>query len=140
MGIRYMCKEREDNLIDINVYGHGCMEGLYNCEGRFNTKHIFSDGFNPDSGWYRIADYRVNDLKVFMKKGINITYDDSCKYVSELIKTLNYMKENDIPITINTEDIVDTDGEDYYINSFSVVFPKVGGEIIPHIVIYVEEV
>lgn len=35
--------------------------------------------------------------------------------ISELIKTLNYMKENDIPITINTEDIVDTDGEDYYI-------------------------
>ena len=36
--------------------------------------------------------------------------------ISKLIKTLNYMKENDIPITINTEDIVDTDGEDYYIN------------------------
>ena len=81
-----MCKEREDNLIDINVYGHGCMEGLYNCEGRFNTKHVFSDGFNPDSGWYRIADYRVNDLKVFRKKGINITYDDSCKYVKELVE------------------------------------------------------
>ena len=60
--------------------------------------------------------------------------------ISELIKTLNYMKENDIPITINTEDIVDTDGEDYYIKNFSVVFPKVGGEIIPHILIYVEEV
>lgn len=86
MGIRYMCKEREDNLIDINVYGHGCMEGLYNCEGRFNTKHVFSDGFNPDSGWYRIADYRVNDLKVFRKKGINITYDDSCKYVKDLVE------------------------------------------------------
>lgn len=50
------------------------------------------------------------------------------------------MRENEIPITINTEDIVDTDGEDYHIRSFSVVFPKVGGEIIPHIVIYVEEV
>lgn len=60
--------------------------------------------------------------------------------ISELIKTLDYMKENDIPITINTEDIVDTDGEDYCITSFSIVFPKVGGEIIPHIVIYVEEV
>lgn len=60
--------------------------------------------------------------------------------ISELIKTLDYMKENDIPITINTEDIIDTDGEDYCITSFSVVFPKVGGEIIPHIVIYVEEV
>lgn len=73
MGIRYMCKEREDNLIDINVYGHGCMEGLYNCEGRFNTKHVFSDGFNPDSGWYRIADYRVNEMKVldgFGKKSV----------------------------------------------------------------------
>lgn len=60
--------------------------------------------------------------------------------ISELIKTLDYMKENDIPITINTEDIVDTDGEDYYIRSIGVVFPKAGGEIIPHIVIYVEEV
>lgn len=60
--------------------------------------------------------------------------------ISELIKTLDYMRENEIPITINTEDIVDTDGEDYYIRSFSVVFPKVGDEIIPHIVIYVEEV
>ena len=60
--------------------------------------------------------------------------------ISELIKTLDYMKENDIPITINTEDIVDTDGEDYCITSFSVVFPKVGGEIVPHIVIYVEEI
>jgi len=86
MGIRYMCKEREDNLIDINVYGHGCMEGLYECEGRFNTKHVFSDGFNPDNGWYRIADYRVNDLKIFKKKGINITYDDNCKYVKNLVE------------------------------------------------------
>lgn len=60
--------------------------------------------------------------------------------ISELIKTLDYMKENDIPITINTEDIVDTDGEDYYIDSFSVVFPKVGGEILPHVVVFVEEV
>lgn len=60
--------------------------------------------------------------------------------ISELIKTLDYMKENDIPITINTEDIVDTDGEDYYIRSIGVVFPKSGGEIVPHIVIYVEEV
>ena len=60
--------------------------------------------------------------------------------ISELIKTLDYMRENEIPITINTEDIVDTDGEDYYIRSVSVVFPKVGGEIVPHIVIYVEEV
>lgn len=60
--------------------------------------------------------------------------------ISELIKTLDYMRENEIPITINTEDIVDTDGEDYYIRSIGVVFPKVGGEIIPHIVIYVEEV
>ena len=65
-----MCKEREDNLIDINVYGHGCMEGLYNCEGRFNTKHV----------------YRVNDLKVFRKNGIDITYGDSCKYVKDLVE------------------------------------------------------
>lgn len=60
--------------------------------------------------------------------------------ISELIKTLDYMRENEILITINTEDIVDTDGEDYYIRSIGVVFPKAGGEIIPHIVIYVEEV
>ena len=64
-------------------------------------------------------------------KGINLKGYVDIDNISELIKTLNYMKENDIPITINTEDIVDTEGEDYYINSFSVVFPKVGGEIIP---------
>lgn len=59
---------------------------------------------------------------------------------SELIKTLDYMKKNDIPITINTEDIIDTDGEDYYIDSFTVVFPTIGGELIPHISVIVEEI
>lgn len=94
---------------------------------------------------------RINNKEVYYLQIRIISFSDNYEgyklkgyadidNISELIKTLNYMKENDIPITINTEDIVDTDGEDYYIKSFSVVFPKVGGEIIPHIVIYVEEV
>lgn len=70
MGISYMSKEREDNLIEINVYGHGCIEGLYNCEGRFDTAHLFSDGFEPDDGWYRIADYTAARLKYFKDKGV----------------------------------------------------------------------
>lgn len=41
MGIRYMCREREDNLIEIHVYGHACIEGYFKCEGRFIWKEWF---------------------------------------------------------------------------------------------------
>ena len=59
--------------------------------------------------------------------------------ISEVFKTLHYMKENEIPMVINTNDVVDTDGEEYYINSIGMVFPKVGGEIREYVVVYVEE-
>lgn len=85
MGIRYMCKEREDNLIEIHVCGHGCIEGIYNCEGRFDTSHVFSDGFSPDDGWYRIADYTISQLKFFKDKNIKITYSDTCDDVEQVV-------------------------------------------------------
>ena len=87
MGIRYMCKEREDNLIEIHVYGHGCMDGIYNCDGRFDTSHVFSDGFKPDDGWYRIADYGIDELKKFKDKNIKITYSDTCNDVEQAVNS-----------------------------------------------------
>ena len=45
--------------------------------------------------------------------------------ISELFKTLDYMKEHEIPLNINTEDMVDTDGEEYFIHDISIIFPKV---------------
>lgn len=86
MGIRYLSQEREDNLIEINVYGHGCIEGIYTCEGRFNTNHIFKDGFKPDDGWYRIADYSIHELKAFKNKGITITCSNTCENVRKAIE------------------------------------------------------
>lgn len=59
--------------------------------------------------------------------------------ISELIKSLQYMKENEIPLEINTEDIADTDGEEYPIQDVRIVFPKCGGEINPYVAVYVEE-
>lgn len=61
--------------------------------------------------------------------------DDLC----ELVKTLCYMKENEIPIIINTEDLVDTDGEEYYIQDINVVFPRTGGELESYVSVFVEE-
>ena len=60
--------------------------------------------------------------------------------ISELIKSLDYMKEKEITLTINFKDIVDADGEEYFIHDISIVFPKVGGEIEPYVVVYVEEI
>ena len=54
-------------------------------------------------------------------------------------RILHYMKENEIPLEINTEDIADTDGEEYFVRDISVVFPKCGGDINPYIAVYVEE-
>ena len=50
------------------------------------------------------------------------------------------MRKNEIPLIINTNDIIDTDGEEYYIDSITMVFPKVGGEIGNCITVYVEDV
>ena len=59
--------------------------------------------------------------------------------ISEVFKTLYYMKENEIPLMINIDDVVDSDGEEYCIDSIGMVFPKVGGEIREYVVVYVEE-
>ena len=49
------------------------------------------------------------------------------------------MKENEISLEINTEDIADTDGEEYFIRDISIVFPKCGGNINAYVAVYVEE-
>ena len=64
---------------------------------------------------------------------------DEIDNISELIKSLHYMKENEISLEINTENITDTDGEKYFIRDISIVFPKCGGEINPYVAVYVEE-
>lgn len=56
---------------------------------------------------------------------------------SELIKTLQFIKDNEIPVEVNINDIADTDGEEYYIDSICLVSPNVGGEIQPYIAVYV---
>ena len=82
-----MSKEREDNLVAIHVYGHGCLEGIFNCEGKFDTSHEYSDGFKPDEDWYRIADYTIKELKNFKSRNIKITYSDTCDEVKENVES-----------------------------------------------------
>ena len=83
MGIRIMSKEKEDNLIEINVLEEENFEGFYECEGRFDTSHVFvTCDFTPDDGWYRIATYTKSDLRKFKEKGIPVTYH--CKEWEEL--------------------------------------------------------
>ncbi|MEE1255996.1 MAG: hypothetical protein UHN47_05740 [Lachnospiraceae bacterium] len=92
MGIRYMSKERADNLTEIHVYGGACVQGHFKCQGKFNTEHEFSDGFKPDDGWYRIADYTVANLRKFKNRNIPITYSDTCDYVKKRVE--NEMDED----------------------------------------------
>ena len=71
--------------------------------------------------------------------GFSDRYDDY-KLLGEVFKTLDYMRKNEIPLIINTNDVIDTDGEEYYIDSITMVFPKVSGEIGSCITVYVEDV
>jgi hypothetical protein len=64
---------------------------------------------------------------------------DEIDNISELIKSLHYMKENEISLEINTENIADTDGEEYLVRDISIVFPKCGGDINTYVAVYVEE-
>lgn len=64
---------------------------------------------------------------------------DEIDNISELIKAFHYMKENEISLEINTENIADTDGEEYLIRDISIVFPKCGGDINAYVAVYVEE-
>lgn len=86
MGIRYMSKEKADNLIEVEVYAHGCMDGIFECYGRFDTSHKFTCGFKPDDGWYRIADYGIETLKMFKKRGVTISYSKTCAYLREIVE------------------------------------------------------
>lgn len=88
MGVRYLSKERENNLIAIHVYGHGCMDNVFTCEGKFNTSHKYSDGFKPDEGWYRIADYSVEELKKFKFRNVTITYSVTCEEIKENVESV----------------------------------------------------
>ena len=79
--------------------------------------------------------------------GFSDRYDDykllgytEVENVSEVFKTLDYMRKNEVPLIINTNDVIDTDGEKYYIDSITMVFPKGGGEIRGCITVYVEDV
>lgn len=72
-------------------------------------------------------------------EGYKLKGYDKIDNISELIKTFHYMKENEISLEINTEDIADIDGEEYFIRNISIVFPKCGGGINPYVAVYVEE-
>nr|DAD94427.1 MAG TPA: hypothetical protein [Siphoviridae sp. cttFh17] len=95
----------------------------------------------------RINKYKeVQNLQIRIV-GFSDRYDDykllgytEVENISEVFKTLDYMRKNEIPLIINTNDIIDTDGEEYYINSITMVFPKVSGEIGSCITVYVEDV
>lgn len=87
MGIRTMAKDREDALIEIEVNGHGCMDGIYNCSGRFDITCKI-DGFCPDGDWYRIGDYTVNKLLSFKERGVILTYSDTCLDVKAMVEAI----------------------------------------------------
>lgn len=77
---------------------------------------------------------RIIDIDEKRYKLLSSTSDES---YSELLKSLYFMKNNNIPIEVSTEDVADTDGEGYYIDSISFVAPQIGGEIEPYIAVYV---
>lgn len=55
-----------------------------------------------------------------------------------MARFLQNAKDNECDIGINTTDIVDTDTDVYSVNSFELVVPKIGGELLPHIAVYLE--
>lgn len=72
-------------------------------------------------------------------KGYKLIGYADIENINEIMKTLEYMRKSEIPLVINTEDTVDTDGEEFFIDSVNLVFPKVGGEINPYISVFVED-
>lgn len=55
-----------------------------------------------------------------------------------VMKMFTYMKENDIPLEVNTNDIVDTDGEQYFVKDVWFVVPMLGAEIMEYISVFVK--
>lgn len=75
MGFRFMEKEKEDNLIEIDVASWGNVDGVYDCYGKFDTTHKFTTcDFNPDNGWYRIATYTADKILKFEKNGVKVSF------------------------------------------------------------------
>lgn len=83
----------------------------------------------------RIYSFSVDDKY----KGYKLISYANINEVYEVMKTLEYMRQAEIPLIINTENMVDTDGEEFPIQSVNLVFPKVGGEINPYISVFVED-
>lgn len=56
-------------------------------------------------------------------------------------RMFTYMKEHkcSVCVMINTEDLVDTEGEYYRVNNICFVTEKIGGDIRPHICVTLEE-
>lgn len=56
-------------------------------------------------------------------------------------KMFSYMKECECSncIMLNDTDIVDTDGQTYYVKDVMFVTTPIGGQLLPHCCVYVEE-
>ena len=67
-----------------------------------------------------------------------VGYADFLDY-SEVFKLLHYMKENEIPLEINTTDIADCPDEEHYIEDISFVMPNSNGIISPYIAVYLDD-
>ena len=65
MGCRIMEKEKADNLIEIEVFTKGDVDGVYECYGRFDTSHVID----------RIATYSAAEILAFEQRGVNVTFD-----------------------------------------------------------------
>lgn len=57
---------------------------------------------------------------------------------SEDMKLFNYMMNSEIPMQINTKNIADTDGDEYFIQYVTFASPAIHCEINPYIEVYVE--
>lgn len=59
--------------------------------------------------------------------------------MSETLKSLKFCKDNQMSIELNVLDIADTyKNEEYEILDITIVAPKVGGETLPYIAVYVD--
>lgn len=54
------------------------------------------------------------------------------------MKMFDYMKENDIPLEINTSDSIRGDGDEYFIKDIRYIAPTLNGQITDHIQVFVE--
>lgn len=67
-----------------------------------------------------------------------LSYKDFDDY-NVVMDMLHKMKQNSIPIEVNSNNMADTDGDRYYIEDISFVMPGTKSELKPYISVYVEE-